>query len=625
MCGIAGFAGPPHGDDADRATVKAMCDAITHRGPDDWGAFVEGGVAIGMRRLSVIDISGGHQPIANEDGTVQVVFNGEIYNHHALRTELVACGHVFATRSDTETIAHGYEQWGDRVVERLRGMFSFALWDRAKRRLLVGRDRAGIKPLSYRETPDGVAFCSELRSLYALPGAALEVDPAGVAAYLAFGYVPDPLSILQGVRKLRPGHYFTWAPGQSVRIERYWSPVRPVLTGVSENEAVTELTRLVEDAVASHLEADVPLGAFLSGGLDSSTVVALMSRHARGRLRTFTIGFGEAAFNEAPHARAVAMALGTEHTELVVTPDADALIDGLVAAFDEPFADSSAIPTYLVAELARRHVTVALSGDGGDELFGGYTRYAAALSNRQLPAVVRGAVGGIGRALPMGAYGRGRLIDLGRGRRGRYASHVLFPLDPAEGGVAGAAILRGREPFESLLDPWFDEAGDRDFLSQMSLVDMLTYLPGDILTKVDRTSMAVSLEARVPLLDHPLMEFALALPGALRAPGGSLKHLFRKVIRPIVPSIVLERPKQGFAVPLAAWMRGPLRHRLEALARPHAMTGRFLEPAAVARLVAEHQSGRRDHSGMLWRVLVLDLWLQQFDGGRVRLPASPRA
>jgi asparagine synthase (glutamine-hydrolysing) len=623
MCGIAGFAGPPQADETARAAVQAMCDAITHRGPDDWGAFVEGGVAIGMRRLSIIDVSGGHQPLANEDGTVQVVFNGEIYNHHALRDELLAAGHTFRTRSDTETIVHGYEQWGDKVVERLRGMFTFALWDRSKRRLLVARDRAGIKPLSYRETPTGVAFCSELRSLFALDQGAPTVDPLGVASYLAFGYVADPLSILSGVRKLPPGHYFTWAPGQRVQVTQYWTPARAEVTGISEPDALEEIRRLLDDAVASHLESEVPLGAFLSGGLDSSTVVALMARHARGRVRTFAIGFGEAAFNEAPHARAVAEALGTEHTELVVTPDADALIDDLVAAFDEPFADSSAIPTYLVSELARRQVTVALSGDGGDELFGGYTRYAAAMGSAELPSWLRPAVGGIGRALPMGAFGRNRLIDLGRKRRGRYATHVLFPLDPAEGGVASASLMRDRRPFETALDPWFAQAESRDFLSQMTTVDMLTYLPGDILTKVDRTTMAVSLEARVPLLDHPLMEFALSLPGTLRTPGGSLKALFRKAITPIVPALVMNRPKQGFAVPLAAWLRGPLSHRLEALARPHELTRPYLDAGAVARLVAEHRSGRRDHSAMLWRVLVLDLWMRHLASGRLARATPP--
>jgi asparagine synthase (glutamine-hydrolysing) len=408
-----------------------------------------------------------------------------------------------------------------------------------------------------------------------------------------------------------------------VQVTRYWTPARAVVEGISEPEALDEIRRLLDVAVASHLESEVPLGAFLSGGLDSSTVVALMARHARGRVRTFAIGFGEAAFNEAPHARAVAKALGTEHTELVVTPDVDVLIDDLVAAFDEPFADSSAIPTYLVADLARRDVTVALSGDGGDELFGGYTRYAAALQSRELPGWLRPVMRQVGRALPMGAFGRNRLIDLGRKRRGRYATHVLFPLDPAEGGVASASVLGDRLPFERALDPWFDQAADRDFLSQMTTVDMLTYLPGDILTKVDRTTMAVSLEARVPLLDHPLMEFALSLPGSLRTPGGSLKHLFRAAITPLVPSLVLNRPKQGFAVPLAAWMRGPLSHRLDALLSPHELTRPFVDGAAIARLVGEHRSGRRDHSAMLWRVMVLDLWLQHLASGRLAR-ATPR-
>ncbi|HLS47750.1 MAG TPA: asparagine synthase (glutamine-hydrolyzing), partial [Gemmatimonadales bacterium] len=371
MCGIAGYAGW----EADDAELARMCGAISHRGPDAEGRRAVAGVGLGMRRLSIIDISGGQQPIANEDGTIHVVFNGEIYNHHELRADLESKGHRFATRSDTETIVHGYEQYGDDVVRHLRGMFAFAIWDSARERLFLARDRTGIKPLYYHATPGGIAFVSELRSLLTLDRFTPVLDAEAVGWYLTLGYVPDPFCIFEGVHKLPPGHRLSWTRSGGVSVEQYWTPVRPEIR-ISADDAVTELRRLLDDAVRSHLESEVPLGAFLSGGIDSSTVVALMAQAGGRQVQTFSIGFEDAGFNEAPHAAAVARAIGTDHTELVVRPDADRLVDGLIACFDEPFADSSALPTYLVAELARRNVTVALSGDGGDELFGGYTRYA---------------------------------------------------------------------------------------------------------------------------------------------------------------------------------------------------------------------------------------------------------
>ena len=620
MCGIAGFAGWRLAPDAASASVKAMCDAITHRGPDDWGSFVAEGVALGMRRLSIIDVGGGHQPIGNEDGTIQIVFNGEIYNHHALRATLEARGHTFRTRSDTEAIVHGYEEWGDDVVQQLRGMFAFAIWDAPKRRLFVARDRVGIKPLAYWEHAGGLAFCSEVRSLVALDRFSPVVSEDAVVQFLAFGYVPSPLTIFEGVRKLPPGHRLSWTAPGGVAVERYWQPQRPEVLKVDEQEAIGELRRLLDDAVQSHLESEVPLGAFLSGGLDSSTVVAIMAKHSSRQVRTFSIGFGEIAFNEAPHARAVAEALGTSHTELIVHPDVDALFDGLVGAFDEPFGDSSAIPTYLVAELARRDVTVSLSGDGGDELFGGYTRYLDALSRPAWPAPVRALSSTLGRLLPQGAYGRARLIDVGRGRPGRYTATVALPPHPAEGGFARADLAERLGSFEYLLDGQFAaaSAAGRDFATQMMMVDLDSYLPGDILAKVDRMTMAVSLEARVPLLDHPLIEFATALPSKLKIRNGQGKYLFRRAIEPLVPPIVLTRPKSGFAIPLSEWFRGPLSHRLDALRTLDPATARFIDPAALNRVLHEHRVGRRDHSELIWRVLVLDLWLGHLNRGRLR-------
>ena len=597
-----------------------MCDAIRHRGPDDEGLRASEGIGLGMRRLSIIDVAGGHQPIANEDGSVHVVFNGEIYNHHELRRELEGRGHRFATRSDTETIVHGYEEYGDDVVRHLRGMFTFAIWDSRQERLLVARDRVGIKPLYYWEADEGVAWVSELRSLLALERFRPELDHDAVAWYLSLGYVPDPLCIFRGVKKLAPGHRFSWSRSRGIEVSEYWTPIRPQMAPISEADAVAELRRLLTDAVRSHLESEVPLGAFLSGGLDSSTVVALMAREGMQRVQTFSIGFDDAGYNEAPHAAAVARAIGTDHTELVVRPDADRLVEGVVSCFDEPFSDPSALPTYLVAELARRKVTVALSGDGGDELFGGYTRYAELMGRRTLPAPARAGLGVVGRGLPQGALGRNRILDLGRSRRGRYAATVAIALSQREGGVARPEMAARVPQLDLLLDPWFRPGADRDFLTQMTLVDLQTYLPGDILTKVDRTSMAVSLEARVPLLDHPLVEFAVSLPAELKLRDGTGKWIFRQAIQGIVPDIVLTKPKQGFAVPLPEWLRGDLRHRAMALLRPDSPIYEFVEPRAVARLVAEHQARRRDHSWLMWRLLVLDLWITALKKGVLGRP-----
>lgn len=609
MCGIAGFAGWHLPIAESEARLRAMCNAIVHRGPDDEGRFVAPGVALGMRRLSIIDVANGRQPIANEDGSIQVVLNGEIYNHRELRAKLSRLGHHFATRSDTETIVHLYEDAGDAVVDGLRGMFSFALWDGKRRRLLVARDRVGIKPLYYWEHCEGIAFVSELRSLLAMPGFVARIDPKAIAGYLAFGYVPETACILAGVRKLPPGHLLTWDRERGVSVRRYWSAIREPAEW-TEGDAVSELRRLLSESVELHLESDVPLGAFLSGGIDSSTVVALMMRYARQPVRTFSIGFDDPTFDEAPHAARVARELGTVHTELIVRPDADALIEHVVRSFDEPFADSSALPTFLVSQLARQHVTVALSGDGGDELFGGYERYAEVTQLGQLgSAGVRNAIGGVVRRMPHLSPGRNYLLDWSRTRQARYTARVTLPLLRSEGGAARAEVAALLDSRDSLLDDSFAAADTRDFLTQMLLVDFGTYLPGDILTKVDRASMAHSLEARVPLLDHRLIEFAVSLPSSLKLRDGTGKWILRQAIDGLVPRSVLEHPKQGFAVPLRRWFRKELRHRVDSLLRENCAIHEFVDPREVRHLVLEHRVGRRDHSAALWRLMALELWL----------------
>jgi len=516
MCGIAGFAGSlADGPDA-AERLRRMCDAIRHRGPDDSGYHVAPGVAIGMRRLSIIDVAGGHQPMTNEDGTVHVVFNGEIYNYQTLRARLLAGRHRLTTSSDTETLVHLYEDHGAGLARELRGMFGFAIWDDRRRRLLIARDRLGIKPLYYWPTRDGVAFASELRALVTLPEFPRALDPDAVVDYMAVGYVPEPRTIFAGVHKLPPGHLLEWTREGGLRIERYWSPAVAENTRITEREAIEETRRLLDESVRIHLLSEVPLGAFLSGGIDSSGVVATMARMSDRAVRTFSIGFAEREFDESQHAAEVAGVLGTEHTQLVVRPDAELLFEQVARALDEPFGDPSALPTFLVSYLARRDVTVALSGDGGDELFGGYTRYFELNGARSLPPLARSVLRNVALRLPHATYGRNRLLALGRTMRGRYAGTVALPLREAEGGLLREDVAMRAVPFDETLDRWFTNDSARDFMTQLMIVDVQSYLPGDILTKVDRMSMAHSLEARVPLLDHEIAEFALSLPPSLK-------------------------------------------------------------------------------------------------------------
>ena len=622
MCGIAGFAGWNKTPQEIETTLARMCGAIEHRGPDDEGHFVAPRVGLGMRRLSIIDVQGGRQPISNETGDVHVVFNGEIYNHHQLRSQLEMRGHTFATHSDTETIVHLYEDNGAAFVDALRGMFGIALWDTKRRRLVLARDRVGIKPLYYWSTPDGLAFASELRSFLALDNFPRRIDRQAIARYLSLGYVPDPLCVFEGVQKLPPGHTLEWDPETGVTIKRYWTPVRSENTHLDAVAAKEELRRMLFAEVGSHLESEVPLGAFLSGGVDSSSVVALMTRLMSRRVQTFSIGFEDRRYNEAPDAALVARELGTEHTELILRPDADRLIEDVIRACDEPFADSSALPTLLVSQLARRQVTVALSGDGGDELFGGYTRYADMQQRSQLNSpAMRAALSAVARRLPHATFGRNRLLDLSRSLRGRYTATVATPLLPEEGGVARSDLALA-DDFDTLLDPLFTLAQGRDFATQMMLVDIMSYLPGDILTKVDRMSMATSLEARVPLLGSDLVEFAVSLPSSLKMRDGTGKWLLREAVRDLLPASVLTKPKQGFGVPLGSWFRKDLSHRLDALLLTNAKIYEFVDQAAVRALIAEHRMRRRDHSSMIWRLVVLDLWLGFLNAGDLGKPSE---
>jgi asparagine synthase (glutamine-hydrolysing) len=621
MCGIAGFVDltPRQATlESDRSRVKAMCDVIRHRGPDDEGTHVEAGAALGMRRLSIIDLSTGHQPIHNEDRTVWVVFNGEIYNYRELREALEAEGHRFYTSSDTETIVHGYETWGEGLFTRLRGMFGVAIWDSARRRLLLARDRAGIKPLYYAEAGGRLFFGSEAKSVLVNPEVDRSLDAAALDHYLAYQYTPRDGSIFRGIRKLRPGHYLKIAAG-AVSVHQYWElPAAPSFAG-TEADALAELRDVLAGAVRSHMIADVPLGAFLSGGIDSSLVVALMAEASGRPVKTFSIGFEDAGYDELPHARRVARYLGTEHHEFVVKPDALGILDRVVWHFDEPFADPSAIPTWYVSEMARRHVTVVLSGDGGDELFGGYDRYRphprVASFDRLAPGVGRVVAAAAWRALPHGVRGRNFLRHVARDPRGRYLDSVtFFHEDEREALLAPAlrARLRGWRAEEYFGRP-FDRFARLPLQARTMNFDFETYLPEDCLVKVDRMSMAHAIESRVPLLDHQVVELAASLPAAMKMPRGRLKHLLRTLAFGFVPREILDRPKQGFAVPIGAWFRGELRDAFgDILGSPLARGRGYFDQRFVDRLLAEHLAARRDHSWKLWQLLIFELWHRQY-------------
>ncbi|MDH5627103.1 MAG: asparagine synthase (glutamine-hydrolyzing), partial [Candidatus Krumholzibacteria bacterium] len=561
MCGIAGIVNARAGVRVSEGELRAMCDAIRHRGPDDAGYHLDGGVGLGMRRLSIIDVAGGHQPIFNEDRSKVIVYNGEIYNHRDVRAELEKRGHRYTTRTDTESILHAYEEYGDACVTHLRGMFGIAIWDTTRQRLFLARDRLGKKPLYYTH-PSGpagrLAFASEVKALLTLPGVERRVDAQALADYAAWGYVPDPLSIYRGIAKLPPAHYLVYEGGE-VRVQKYWDVDYSTAGEQDEVQVVDRVLDLLDDAVRMRLMSDVPLGAFLSGGTDSSVVVALMARHTPGRVKTFSIGFDEAQYNELPYARRVAEHFGTEHHEEVVRPDAERDVLALVRQFDEPFSDSSMIPTYYVSRLARRHVTVALSGDGGDELFAGYLRYLDAPEVRaanRVPAVLRDAIlGPVTGAMPAGARGIDRLRNLMGGADDQYVRHMSGGISRTLHEVFEADFLRGIEDPARVAAPFLASVRDADPLSRRQYLDTHTYLPGDILTKVDRASMMVSLEARAPLLDHVLAEFAATIPVGLRMKGMTTKYILKKVAERLMPAELVHRPKMGFAVPVAFWLK----------------------------------------------------------------------
>jgi asparagine synthase (glutamine-hydrolysing) len=627
LCGVVGIFHLRESVDIDRHLLSRMNETQFHRGPDEGGLYTEPGLGLGHRRLSIIDLSSGQQPMFNEDHSVILVYNGEIYNFQELAEELKQCGHVFRTHCDTEVIVHAWEEWGEKCVERFRGMFVFALWDRNKQILFLARDRLGIKPLYYAELEDGqFIFASELKALICHPGLKRVLDPQSIEDYFAFGYIPEPKTIYQRAKKLPPAHTIKIYRGKQVpEPTEYWDvPYSPVHVG-SEADVQQELIERFREAVNIRLVSEVPLGAFLSGGVDSSAVVAMMAQlNPYNAVNTCSIGFGDPKYNETEFAKMVAERYKTNHYLEQVDPNDFDLIDTLASLYDEPFADSSAIPTYRVCELAKKRVTVALSGDGGDENFAGYRRHRWHLNEekirRRLPQALRGPLFGmLGRYYPKLDWApkvfraRSTFQALARDSVAAYMHSISVVYDDLRQPLYSDSFSKqlGGYHADEVFQYYLNRSPTDDPLSLIQYLDTKTYLPGDILTKVDRASMAHALEVRVPILDHHFVEWVSGLPPSLKLRGREGKYIFKKALESHLPHDVIYRPKMGFAVPLAGWFRGPLRERLlKALTSDHlAETGVF-NMRFIKQLVDEHQSGKREHSAVLWSLLMFESFLR---------------
>lgn len=642
MCGIAGIFNYATGEPVSAERLTMMTRLLAHRGPDGDGHWIDGAIGLGHRRLAIIDLTGGAQPMTNEDGTIQVVFNGEFYNYAAFIAGLRDRGHTFRTRSDTEVFIHLYEDRGPGAVEPLRGMFALAVWESGPRRLRLFRDRLGVKPLYYADLGGRLIFASEVKALLAHPELSREIDPAALQGYLTYGFVPGPHALLRDVHQVPPGHYLEVTAGGAPRLLRWWdfsADDDPLASGSDSGRTPAgsadpahreaELEAILAESVRLRMVSDVPVGAFLSGGIDSSLVVAMMARQSDHPVRTFSIGFDFAGFDERPYARMVAKRYGTRHEEFVVSADLEELLPRLVWHFDDPMADVSAIPTLRVSEIAARQVTVALSGDGGDEGFGGYTRYANALKDAyadRLPQAARTLLRGVAAALPDTARGKNRLRWLSHTGDARYADffagtpphvvqrHLAAPFRaslPGRGAAAEIAAVFAACPF-------------KDPLARMQYFDARLYLPGDILPKVDRAAMAFQLEAREPLLDHMVLNHGMNLPPEWRIGGGETKRLLRRIARKYLPVEAIDRPKQGFSVPMDRWMRTDLRKLVtETLGDDRTRRRGWLDMAGVSRTLAEHQAGQAERGASLWGLLVLELWARTFLDAPLTPPPAP--
>jgi asparagine synthase (glutamine-hydrolysing) len=617
MCGICGYFEPPSTVGADLSVVKAMADTLTHRGPDDGGYYCGPGVALGHRRLSIIDVSGGHQPLSNEDESVWIAFNGEIYNFQDLNDQYLRTGHEFRTRSDTETIVHLYEELGEKCFAQMRGMFAIALWDNKRRRLLLARDRVGKKPLYYYWDGRRIVFGSEIKALWPAGGCRREMDLEALSDYISYLYVPAPKTIYRHVRKLRPGHYLV-VDSNGLREVPYWDLSFGETDNLSEAEWCERLMAEYRNSVQMRLVSDVPLGAFLSGGVDSSSVVALMNG-LQPPVTTCSIGFTEQSYNEADDARTFAQSIDADHHEEIVAPEAVSIVGKLAWHYDEPFADSSAVPTYYVSRLARKHVTVALSGDGGDENFAGYRRYKFDVRENRVRSLLpqgmrRSVFGPLSEWYPKADWAprvfraKSTLQSLARSPLEGYFNTMSCCPPEMKACVLGPEVLRQLNGYDSseVLRYHFDRAGTDDPLSRVLYTDIKTYLVDDILTKVDRASMANSLEVRCPLLDHSLMEMVARIPPGLKLNGTTGKYILKKALEPVLPNEILHRRKWGFGVPLATWFRNDLKEfaQEKIFSRPD----EYLNYRFLGNCWSEHQRGLRDWSALMWTVLMFKTW-----------------
>ncbi len=626
MCGICGILNFDTTDEVMPGLLEAMTDRIAHRGPDDFGYFAEGPVGLGHRRLSIIDISGGRQPMGNEDGSVVTVFNGELYNHRDLAADLVARGHRFQTRSDTETIVHAYEEFGDDCVTRFRGMFAFAVWDRRKQRLLLARDRLGIKPLYYYQSREGLVFASEIKSLLECPDVPRELDETSLDLFLSLRYVPGPRTMFQRIHKLQPGHLLM-ADRNGVTLRRYWD-LPPYVEAASGSTVEEEFEHLLEESVRMHLMSDVPLGVFLSGGLDSSAMLAMTTKVRGGYpIRTFSVGYDAGddsdENNEFVYAREAASRFGAEHHEVRITADDfSGFIPRLVWHLDEPLADPSCVPLYFIARRAREHITVVLSGEGADEILGGYAIYPKMLgleTLRRIPGA-GAAAGWLGKHLPEGRYQNAlRLAGLPLEMRYRGVCRGFSP------GLQARLMGQGdlsRSNLEAIFMPYFETTADATPLSRMLHADAKVWLPDDLLLKADKMTMAAGLELRVPFLDHRIVEFAAQLADSQKYNGRHGKALLRRIMTGVLPDSILHRPKKGFPVPMLSWMRGPLQSltRDTLLAGDSACRNHF-DPQVLTEIVDAHQTGA-DRQQELWTLMIFEFWHQTFLGPRRAIPAA---
>jgi asparagine synthase (glutamine-hydrolysing) len=629
VCGICGICIRDPRAQIDEGLLRQMTTTLRHRGPDDDGFLVRGNIGFGFRRLSIIDLTGGDQPIYNEDGTVGIVFNGEIYNYLELKDDLTARGHRFTTKADTEVIVHLYEDFGERCVDHLRGMFAFAIWDSRRRSVLLARDRLGIKPLFYRATNDRLVFASELKAILQDPAVPQSLNMDAIESYLAFGYVPGDCCIFDGISKLPPGYTLTWLDGR-LRTAQYWDVNFPPPSPHpdrrdSEAPYIEELLPALREAVALHMRSDVPVGVLLSGGVDSSALVALASSQGSPRLKTFSVGFAEQDYSELAWARLVADRYNTDHTEIVVRDRDVSVLPDIVWHLDEPFADPSALPTYFVCREAARHVRVCLTGDGADEVFGGYTRYSDALAYRYvdwLPQPIRQALGtSVGSLMPAGMWGSGFIERVGLDGADRYLQSVgVFS-------IKESSALLSRKPGSARitrsLDPYFG-TNRRDLLTRLQQADQKTYLPDDILVKTDRMSMQHSLELRPPFLDHRVVEFGNVCPPSLKVRGGTGKYILKRALHQYLPRETLNRRKMGFGIPIKHWFREGLHDIAEdLLLSPSSRSSSFLNRQVVSDLLRAQRRGMRDLSRRIWSLVMLEHWCRTYAGADT-LPAIHR-